>query len=78
LTGELAVSSLPSVDLAIPAFGYRKIDRGFGLSPAYVRPYLKAQKDDERDAEAIAEAATRPTNDPRACYTCIGSDLPHI
>jgi transposase len=32
------------------------------LMPAeYVRPYVKAQKNDERDAEAIAEAATRPT-----------------
>src|SRR5215212_1478409 len=31
------------------------------MSPAYVRPYVKAQKNDERDAEAIAEAATRPT-----------------
>lgn len=31
------------------------------MSPKYVRPYVKAQKNDERDAEAIAEAATRPT-----------------
>jgi len=31
------------------------------MSPGYVRPYVKAQKNDERDAEAIAEAATRPT-----------------
>src|SRR5271166_3964495 len=31
------------------------------MSPTYVRPYVKAQKNDERDAEAIAEAATRPT-----------------
>src|SRR3712207_3353277 len=31
------------------------------MSPEYVRPYVKAQKNDERDAEAIAEAATRPT-----------------
>jgi transposase len=32
------------------------------LMPAeYVRPYVKSQKNDERDAEAIAEAATRPT-----------------
>jgi transposase len=31
------------------------------LSPEYVRPYVKAQKNDDRDAEAIAEAATRPT-----------------
>jgi transposase len=31
------------------------------MSPGYVRPYVKAQKDDERDAEAIAEPVTRPT-----------------
>ncbi len=31
------------------------------MSPQYVRPYLKAKKNDDRDAEAIAEAATRPT-----------------
>jgi transposase len=31
------------------------------MSPECVRPYVKAQKNDDRDAEAIAEAATRPT-----------------
>lgn len=31
------------------------------MSAEYVRPYMKAQKNDDRDAEAIAEAATRPT-----------------
>lgn len=31
------------------------------MSPEYVQPYVKAQKTDDRDAEAIAEAATRPT-----------------
>lgn len=31
------------------------------MSPEYVRPYVKSQKNDELDAEAIAEAATRPT-----------------
>ncbi len=31
------------------------------MSPEYVQPYVKAQKNDDRDAEAIAEAATRPT-----------------
>lgn len=39
-------------------------DRGHTIrlmSPEYVRPYVKAQKTDDRDAEAIAEAATRPT-----------------
>ena len=30
------------------------------MSPEYVQPYVKAQKNDDRDAEAIAEAATRP------------------
>jgi transposase len=31
------------------------------MSPDYVRPYVKAQKNDDRDAEGIAEATTRPT-----------------
>ena len=31
------------------------------MSPEYVRPYVKSQKNDDRDADAIAEAATRPT-----------------
>jgi transposase len=31
------------------------------MSPEYVRPYVKSHKNDDRDAEAIAEAATRPT-----------------
>jgi hypothetical protein len=31
------------------------------MPPEYVQPYVKAQKNDERDAEVIAEAATRPT-----------------
>lgn len=31
------------------------------MSPEYVRPNVKAQKTDDRDTEAIAEAATRPT-----------------
>jgi transposase len=31
------------------------------MSPEYVAPYVKAQKTDDRDAEAIAEASTRPT-----------------
>jgi transposase len=40
------------------------LDQGHELrlmSSEYVRPYGKAQKNDDRDAEAIAEAATRPT-----------------
>jgi transposase len=31
------------------------------MSPEYVRPYVKAQKNDDREAEGIAEAASRPT-----------------
>ena len=31
------------------------------MAPEYVQPYVKAQENDDRDAEAIAEAATRPT-----------------
>src|SRR6476661_4515886 len=31
------------------------------LPPKYVRPYSKGQKNDSRDAEAIAEAVQRPT-----------------
>ena len=31
------------------------------MSPEYVSPYVKAQKNDDRDAEAIAEAASRST-----------------
>jgi transposase len=30
------------------------------MSPLYVRPYLKVHKNDDRGAEGIAEAATRP------------------
>jgi transposase len=31
------------------------------MSPEYVRLYVKAQKNDDRDPEVIAKAATRPT-----------------
>jgi transposase len=31
------------------------------MAPEYVQPYVKGQKNDERNAEAITEAATRPT-----------------
>src|SRR5208282_3248170 len=39
--------------------------RGFGhevrlMPPAYVKPYVKRQKNDAADAEAICEAVTRP------------------
>ena len=31
------------------------------MAPQFVRPYVKANKNDARDAEAICEAVTRPT-----------------
>ena len=31
------------------------------MPPAYVKPYLKRQKNDAADAEAICEAVTRPS-----------------
>ena len=31
------------------------------IAPHYLKPFLKRQKNDAADAEAIAEAATRPT-----------------
>jgi transposase len=31
------------------------------MPPAYVKPYVKRQKNDTTDAEAICEAVTRPT-----------------
>jgi len=31
------------------------------MPPSYVRPYLKLQKNDMADAEAICEAVMRPT-----------------
>ena len=49
------------------------------MSPEYVRPYVKAQKNDDRDAEAIAEAATRPTmrfRPPKSTAQLDGSKKP--
>ena len=31
------------------------------MPPVYVKPYVKRQKNDAADAEAICEAASRPT-----------------
>ncbi len=31
------------------------------IAPQYVKPYVKRQKNDAADAEAIAEAASRPS-----------------
>ena len=45
------------------------------VSPEYVRPYVKAQKNDDRDAEAIAEAVQRPTMKFVATKTAAQLDL---
>jgi len=69
-TVEGFVGGLPPCVVAMEACcGAHHFGRVFGaqghevrlMSPEYVRPYAKAQKNDDRDAEAIAEAATRPT-----------------
>ena len=63
-------SKVPACVVAMEACcGARHIGRALAargheirlMSPEYVRPYVKAQKNDDRDAEAIAEAASRPT-----------------
>jgi transposase len=64
------VTKLPACVIAMEAFcGAHHLGRMFGacghqirlMSLEYVRPYVKAQKNDDRDAEGIAEAASRPT-----------------
>jgi len=64
------VAKLPPCIVAMEAccgahyFGRLFADQGHDvrlMPPEYVRPYIKAQKNDDRDAEGIAEAATRPT-----------------
>jgi transposase len=64
------VAKLPQCIVAMEACcGARHLGRllaGHGhevrlMSPEYVRPYVKAQKNDDRDAEGIAEAASRTT-----------------
>ena len=64
------VAKLPACVVAMEACcGAHNLGRIFAahgheirlMSPEYVRPYVKAQKNDDRDAEGIAEAASRPT-----------------
>jgi transposase len=45
------------------------------MPPAYVRPYVKSHKNDDRDSEAVAEAATRPTMRTVALKTQAQLDL---
>jgi transposase len=64
------VGNLPTCIVAMEAgCGAHHLGRVLGatghairlMSPENVRPYVKANKNDDHDAEAIAEAATRPT-----------------
>lgn len=64
------VSNLPVCGVAMEAccgahyLGRRLAAQGYEvrlIAPQYVRPFVKSQKNDDRDAEAIAEAALRPT-----------------
>jgi transposase len=64
------VTQLPACVIAMEACcGAHHLGRLFAaqgheirlMSPEYVRPYVKAQKNDDRDAEGTAEAASRPT-----------------
>src|SRR5437588_4635205 len=56
--------------------GLQKLGHDARLMPArYVRPYSKGQKNDFRDAEAIAEAEKRPTMKFVATKTAVQLDL---
>jgi transposase len=37
------------------------------MAPAFVKPYVKSNKNDRNDAEAICEAVTRPTQHALCC-----------
>src|SRR2546423_6886558 len=64
------IAKLPPVRIGIEACGgahyWVRRFRAYGhevklMAPQFVKPYVKAHKNDSRDAEAIAEAVTRPT-----------------
>jgi transposase len=64
------IAKLPSVLIGIEACGgahyWARRFREHGhevkrMAPQFVKPYVKSNKNDSRDAEAIAEAVTRPT-----------------
>jgi transposase len=43
------------------------------ISPQYVAPFVKTNKNDRNDAEAIVEAASRPTRTSRRRIACVPS-----
>ncbi len=64
------IAKLPPVRIGIEACGgahdWARRFRAYGhevklMAPPCVKPYVKSNKNDSRDAEAIAEAVTRPT-----------------
>src|SRR5262245_66267137 len=63
------IAKLPPVRIGIEACGgshyWARRSRAYGhevklMAPQSVKPYVKSNKNDSRDAEAIAEAGTRP------------------
>src|SRR5262249_45453606 len=64
------IAKLPPVRSGIEACGgapyWARRFRAYGhevkrMAPQFGKPYVKSHKNDSRDAEAIAEAVTRPT-----------------
>ena len=64
------LTKLPAVRIGVEACGgahdWARRFREHGhevklMAPQFVKPYVKSNKNDSRDAEAIAEAVTRPT-----------------
>jgi transposase len=64
------IAKLPPVRIGIEACGgahyWARRFRAYGhevkrMAPQFVKPYVKSNKNDSRDAEAIAAAVTRPT-----------------
>jgi transposase len=64
------IAKLPPVLIGMEACGgahyWARRFRAYGhevklMAPQFIKPYVKSNKNDSRDAEAIAEAVTRPT-----------------
>jgi transposase len=64
------LAKLPPVLIGLEACGgahyWARRCRAYGhevklMAPQFVKPYVKSNKNDSRDAEAVAEAVTRPT-----------------
>ena len=80
-------SSLPPCTIAMEAccgahhLGRLLASQGHSIrlmSPEYVRPYVKAQKNDDRDAEAITEVVLRVARDEDLVTTALLRALDHL